>query len=55
MFYVHCPLCCNKVEIPENAVAEDRTDLFNIVVCDVCDLSFDYDDQKVVEEATPSH
>ena len=50
MFYVICPLCLAKVEIPANAVGPDRTDLYNVVCCDDCDTAFDYDDDEVVRE-----
>ena len=53
MFYVICPECKAKVEIPANAVGPDRTDLFNIVSCDECLASFDYDDEDVIEDGRP--
>lgn len=50
MYYVICPNCGSHVEVLDNAVGEDRTELFNITVCEDCDLSFDYDDEEVKEE-----
>jgi hypothetical protein len=47
MFYVICPTCQNRVEIPAEAVGPDRTDLFNTVCCDECDTGFDYDDGEI--------
>lgn len=47
MFYVLCPDCGTKVEIPANAVGPDRTDIWNVVACDNCDLAFDYPDEDV--------
>ncbi len=50
MFYVICPNCQARVEIPENAVGLDRTDPWNVVRCDECDASFDFDDEDVFAE-----
>jgi hypothetical protein len=50
MFYVICPLCNAKVEIPDNAVGPDRTDLYNVVACDDCECTFDYDDEEVLAD-----
>ena len=47
MFFVVCPGCGSVVEIPENAVGPERTDPWNVCRCDVCNLSFDYDDAEV--------
>ena len=47
MFFVQCPRCGSVVEIPEEAVGPDRTDPWNVVGCDACDLGFDYDDEEV--------
>jgi hypothetical protein len=47
MFFVVCPGCGSAVEIPETAVGPERTDLWNVCRCDVCNLSFDYDDQEL--------
>ncbi len=47
MFFVVCPRCGEPVEIPADAVGEDRDDPWNVVQCDECDLSFDYDDAEV--------
>jgi transcription elongation factor Elf1 len=53
MYYVLCPQCNQKVEIPANAVGPDRTDLWNVVSCDECGTGFDYDDEEVIEEPEP--
>ena len=53
MYYVICPNCQAEVEIPPFAVGPDRTDLFNVVGCQECDTSFDYDDEDVVEDDRP--
>lgn len=53
MYYVLCPFCQAKIEIPADAVGPDRTDLFNVVRCDDCDMAFDYDDEEVITEETP--
>ena len=50
MFYVVCPQCKAQVEIPPDAVGPDRTDLFNVISCDECTASFDYDDEDVIAE-----
>ncbi len=55
MFYVLCPLCQARVEIPVNAVGRNRTDLYNVVSCDVCDMTFDYDDEDVAETDEPAN
>jgi predicted Zn finger-like uncharacterized protein len=47
MYYVLCPYCQAKVEIPDDAVGTDRTDPWNVVRCAECDASFDYDDDEV--------
>lgn len=55
MFYVVCPLCCHKVEVPAVAAATVPSHgPFHIVLCDICDLSFDYADEQVIEEDEPS-
>lgn len=54
MFYVTCPECHSQVEIPANAIGPERTDLFNVVSCDDCGASFDYDDEEVVADDRPS-
>jgi hypothetical protein len=51
MFYVHCPPCLANIEVPDNAVGPDRTDLWNVIGCDVCDCVFDYDDEEVLSES----
>jgi hypothetical protein len=53
MYYVICPFCQAKVEIPANAVGPDRTDLYNVVSCDDCEMAFDYDDEEVMDEPEP--
>jgi hypothetical protein len=50
MFYVHCPLCLAKIEIHANAVGVDRTDPWNVICCDDCDTTFDYDDEDVRDD-----
>jgi hypothetical protein len=55
MFYVICPNCQAKVEIPADAIGPDRTDLYNVTSCDACGTGFDYDDDEVItdgEQAT---
>jgi hypothetical protein len=47
MFYVICPTCHARVEIPAEAVGPDRTDPFNAVCCDECGTGFDYDDDEI--------
>jgi hypothetical protein len=54
MFYVICPYCQSHVEIPANAVGPNRTDPWNVVGCDDCDITFDYDDEDVIEETQPT-
>ena len=53
MFYVICPTCEARVEIPADAVGPDRTDPWNVVQCDECDAGFDYDDEDVFTEEQP--
>jgi hypothetical protein len=50
MYYVQCPRCGSVVEIPADAVGKDRTDPWNIIECDDCDLAFDFDDEEVKHE-----
>jgi len=50
MFYVLCPGCQEKVEIPADAVGPDRSDPWNVIACDECRLSFDYNDEDVLTE-----
>lgn len=50
MFFIVCPFCQARVEIPADAVGLDRSDLFNVTSCDGCGLSFDYDDEEVTDE-----
>jgi hypothetical protein len=47
MFYVICPTCRARVEIPIEAIGPDRSDLYNITHCDDCGTGFDYDDEDV--------
>jgi len=42
------------VEVSEAAIGPERTHLWNVVVCDLCDTSFDYDDLDVAEEVMPA-
>lgn len=53
MYYVICPTCQAKVDIPDDAVGPDRIDLFNIAHCDDCDSGFDYDDEDVIDGPEP--
>ena len=50
MFYVICPTCQAKVEIPADAFGPDRTDLYNVTHCDECRITFDYDDEEVLND-----
>ena len=50
MFYVICPTCQARVEIPADAVGPDRSDSWNVVRCDECNTGFDYDDDDVFAE-----
>ncbi len=50
MFYVICPTCQARVEIPADAIGPDRDDLFNTVQCDDCGTGFDYDDEEVMSD-----
>jgi hypothetical protein len=55
MFYVVCPNCNAHVEILENAIGRERSDLWNVNWCDQCGISFDYDDDEILtddEQAT---
>jgi predicted Zn finger-like uncharacterized protein len=54
MFYITCPYCDARIEIPANAVGPDRTDPWNVIRCDDCDVTFDYDDEEVIEEPQPT-
>ena len=53
MHYVNCPCCRERVEVPEAAIGEQRTDPWNVVVCELCDCGFDYDDEDVRIEPEP--
>lgn len=50
MYYVICPTCDARVEVSINAVGPGRTDLWNVVACDICNTGFDYDDEEVFAE-----
>jgi hypothetical protein len=50
MYYVICPVCEARVEIPGAAYGPDRTDLYNVTECDNCCTCFDYDDEDVEED-----
>jgi hypothetical protein len=54
MFYVLCPNCNARVEIPLSAVGPERTDLWNVSSCDECGISFDYDDEEVRTSTAPA-
>ncbi len=54
MFYVICPTCEARVEIPGDAVGPNRSDPWNVVRCDECDAGFDYDDEDVIAEPEPT-
>ena len=54
MFYVLCPNCGSHVEVPNSAVGTNRTDPWNVILCDACDMSFDYDDQEVHDDMAES-
>jgi hypothetical protein len=47
MYFVQCPCCGDPVEIPDEAVGENRTEPCNFVACERCELTFDYDDVQV--------
>lgn len=50
MFYVICPTCQARVEIPADAVGPDRTDPWNVIECEDCGTGFDYDNEEVLTE-----
>jgi hypothetical protein len=50
MFYVICPECGCRTEIPADAIGPERVDLFNVTRCDECPASFDYDDDDVLTD-----
>ncbi len=54
MFYVICPTCEARVEVPANAVGPHRTDPWNVIACDECDTGFDYDDDEIITEPEPT-
>ncbi|MBX9791041.1 MAG: zinc-ribbon domain-containing protein [Pirellulales bacterium] len=45
MCFVICPTCQAQIDIPDDAVGPNRTDLWNVVHCDDCGTGFDYDDE----------
>lgn len=47
MFYVLCPNCQAQIDLPDDAVGPDRSDPWNVVLCDDCGTGFDYDDDEV--------
>ena len=47
MYFVQCPRCGAVVEIPSDAVGFNRTDPWNLIGCDECDSTFDYEDEDV--------
>lgn len=47
MYFVQCPRCGDPIEIPASVVGSERTDPWNVVGCDECGLTFDYDDAEV--------
>lgn len=57
MFLTNCPECGVPIEIPADAVGPDRTDPWNVIECELCEIIFDYDDADVREvaefDATP--
>ena len=55
MFYVICPTCQARVEIPAEAVGPERTDPFNTVCCDECSDTFDYDDDEIACDDDDQH
>lgn len=49
MYYVLCPNCDAQVEVLPNAIGPVRYDLWNVNWCDQCGVSFDYDDEVMIE------
>lgn len=47
VLFVACPECGDKVPIPTNAVGPNRSDLWNVVGCFNCNVSFDYNCEEV--------
>ena len=47
MFFVLCPCCESRVEVPSDATDPQREQLWNVIVCETCDAAFDYDDDDV--------
>jgi hypothetical protein len=41
------------VEVPDNAIGSDRTDPWNVIGCDECGASFDFDDDEVQSAPDP--
>lgn len=52
MYFVVCPDCGEKVEIPPDAVGAERKDLWNVVECLECLCAFDYEDTAVQHDPT---
>jgi hypothetical protein len=50
MFYIICPFCQARIEIPASAVGPDRSDPWNVTSCDECSMTFDYDDEEVLSD-----
>ena len=48
---VQCPMCGGITEIPTDAVGQHRTDPWNVVGCDECGSTFDYEDEEVQYQA----
>ncbi len=46
----YLPYLSGRVEIPGEAVGDDRTDLFNTICCIECGTGFDYDDEEIAHD-----
>ena len=57
VFFVQCPRCKAVVEIPAEAIGPGRTDPWNVVGCEECDCTFDFDDEDLQHtgDATETH
>lgn len=56
MLFVPCPRCGAVVELSPESFGPDRDVLGNVMRCDECELSFNYDDvevQSTVEAPSP--
>ena len=51
MFLVHWPSCGAVLAVPARAVGPDRGDPWNVIGCDECGATFDYDDEEVERRA----